>query len=79
MESIKLSEFKVACAEVIEKVHRTGEPVVITRSGEPLAEIVPPARPKPRRSLGSMRGSGRIVGDIISPVSDEADWDVLRS
>lgn len=76
---MKLSEFKAACDEVIERVHQTGEPVVITRSGEPVAEIVPATVPKLRRSLGSMRGSGRIVGDIISPVSDEADWDVLRS
>ena len=28
--------------------------------------------------LGAFRGSGHIVGDIISPVSDELHWEVLE-
>jgi hypothetical protein len=43
------------------------------------AEIVPPTPPPPPKSwLGAMAGSGRIAGDIVSPASDEQDWDVLR-
>lgn len=45
-----------------------------------MAEIVPP-RPSERKSdwIGRMRGTGEIKGDIISPASDESDWEVLRS
>jgi hypothetical protein len=43
------------------------------------AEIVPPTPPPPPKSwLGAMAGSVRIAGDIVSPASDEQDWDVLR-
>jgi hypothetical protein len=28
--------------------------------------------------IESMRDSIRIIGDIVSPANDEADWEVLR-
>jgi hypothetical protein len=28
--------------------------------------------------LGSLAGTGRIIGDIVSPAVEEADWDALR-
>ncbi|MBW8876800.1 MAG: type II toxin-antitoxin system Phd/YefM family antitoxin [Acidobacteria bacterium] len=75
-----ISKFKAVCIAVVEKVHRTGQPVRITRSGEPVAEIVPIASPlRPKSWLGSFRSSGTILGDIVSPASDEAVWDVLRT
>ena len=75
-----IGNFLANCLDVLEKVRRTGRPVLIVRSGEPLAEIVPPPVPaKPQRWLGALRSTGRIVGDIVSPASDEADWDALRT
>ena len=75
-----ISKFKAVCIAVLEKVHRTGQPVLITRSGEPVAEIVPISPPlRPKGWLGSFRSSGTILGDIVSPASDEAAWDVLRT
>jgi hypothetical protein len=41
-------------------------------------KIVPPHLPKSaKRWLGSMVGTARIVGDIVSPASDEKDWEAL--
>jgi prevent-host-death family protein len=79
MESIAVSKFKATCLAVLEHVRRTGKPVLVTRFGKPLAEIVPPARKGGRRKLGSLRRTVRIVGDIVSPASDEKDWEALRS
>lgn len=80
MEEIAVSKFKATCLAVLKQVNRTGEPVLVTRFGKPVAEIVPPSPAvQPRRVLGQMRGTGRILGDIISPVVDEDDWEVLRS
>jgi len=68
-----ISKFKAVCIAVLEKVQRTGQPVQITRSGEPVAEIVPVSAPnRPKNWLGSFRSSGKIIGDIVSPASDEA-------
>jgi prevent-host-death family protein len=79
MEEIAISKFKATCLAVLERVRKTGKPVLVTRFGEPVAEIVAPQTAnQPRRVLGSMRGTARIVGDIISPATDEQDWEVLR-
>jgi prevent-host-death family protein len=79
MEEIAISKFKATCLAVLERVRRTRKPVRITRFGKPVAEVVPPSPPaRPQNWLGAMKGTGRIVGDIISPASDESDWEVLR-
>lgn len=79
MEKIAISKFKAQCLAILAKVRKTGRSVQITRFGEPVAEIVPPS-PAPRAEdwVGSMRETGRVVGDIVSPVVDDNDWEVLR-
>jgi prevent-host-death family protein len=80
MEQIAISKFKATCLAVLERVRKTGKPVLVTRFGEPVAEIGPPS-PSERatRWLGGMRGTAQILGDIVSPASDEDDWEALRS
>ena len=79
MERIAISKFKATCFAVLENVRQSGQPVLVTRFGKPVAEIVPPRSQKlPRRQLGSMAGTGRIIGDIISPAADKADWEALK-
>lgn len=78
-ESISISKFKATCLAVLERVRRTGMPVVVTKHGRPIAEVVP-AAPEPSENgwLGAMRGRGRVVGDIVSPAADTDEWEVLR-
>ena len=80
MEEIAISKFKTKCLAVLERVRKTRKPVRITRFGKPVAEVVPPSTPPhPRKWLGSLKSTGTIRGDIVSPVADEADWEVLKS
>lgn len=79
MEEIAISKFKATCLAVLERVRRTRKPIRITRFGKPVAEVVPPSQPSPRkRWLGTLQGTGRIVGDIVSPATDEEDWEALQ-
>jgi prevent-host-death family protein len=79
VEEIAISKFKATCLAVLEQVRRTGQPVRVTRFGKPVAEILPPAPPKAQGSwIGSMVGTGQILGDIVAPSSAESDWEVLR-
>lgn len=79
MEEIAISKFKATCLAVLERVRKTGKPILVTRFGTPVAEIVPPPMPeKPKSWLGSMKGSAQIVGDIVAPAGDADDWEVLR-
>jgi prevent-host-death family protein len=78
METIAISKFKATCLSVLQKVKRTGRPVLVTRFGKPIASIVPPPTPVRRRGwLGSLAGTATIVGDIISPGFPEKARDVL--
>jgi prevent-host-death family protein len=80
MEQIAISKFKATCLAVLERVRQTRTPVLVTRFGEPVAEVAPPPPPeRPKRWLGVLAGTGRIHGDIVAPVSDESDWEALRS
>ena len=80
MEEIAISKFKATCLAVLERVRKTGKPILVTRFGEPVAEVIPPKIKADRsRWIGAFKDSGEIVGDIISPATDESDWEVLRS
>ena len=79
METVSISRFKATCLELLKKVRRTGRPILITKRGEPVAQVVPPTVPRTeRRWLGSARGTGQIVGDIVSPIAED-DWEALRT
>jgi len=79
MQTMPISKFKATCLAVLERVRATGRPLRVTRFGKPVADIVPPAPgPVAPDWLGSMRGSGKIVGDILAPSSDLARWRSLR-
>jgi len=79
MEEIAISKFKATCLAVLERVRRTRKPVRVTRFGEPVAEVNPPsASAGKQKRLGSMVGTIRIKGDIVSPVTKADDWEVLK-
>lgn len=79
MEEIAISEFKAKCLAILERVRKTKKPVRITRHGEPVAEVVPPAPRATRRDwIGSMEGKIEITGDIVSPVIDLDDIEAWR-
>lgn len=78
--TIAVSKFKATCLEILKRVKRTGQPVVVTRFGEPLAEVVPPAPPQPSAGwLGRLRDTARITGDLVPPAVPAKEWHALRS
>lgn len=80
MEKVTISKFKAMCLALLDKVKRTGQPILVTRRGESIAQILPPPPPdKPESWLGSFQATGKIVGDIMAPAVDEREWDILRS
>jgi len=79
METVTISKFKATCLALLDRVKKTGQPILVTRKGEPIAQILPPPPPeKPESWLGSFTSSGKIVGDIISPALDEKEWEALH-
>ncbi len=79
IETVTLTEFKASCQSRIERVRRTGRRIVITKKGEPIAEVVPASKARATSDwLGSAAGTVRILGDIVSPVVNESEWEALK-
>jgi prevent-host-death family protein len=72
---IGATEFKARCLELMEQVAATGNPVVITKRGRPLAQLVP-VKQRPRSIVGALKGQARIRGDIVSPL--KIRWEASR-
>ncbi len=73
---MSISKFKATCLGVLEHVRKTGRPLRITRFGEPIADILPPAVAAPEASrLGCMVGTADILGDVVTPV--DVAWAAL--
>jgi prevent-host-death family protein len=78
MEEIAISKFKATCLAVLEKVKQTGQPVLVTRFGHPVAQITPPAPAKRAPKFGTAVGSLTIHGDIVGPITDISDWEAAQ-
>jgi prevent-host-death family protein len=78
MTDVSISEFKAKCLGLIEQVHKTRQPLRITRHGRPVAEVVPAGPDRQRQFVGDMVGTGKIVGDIVSPVIDLEEIEAYR-
>ncbi len=78
MEEIAISKFKATCLAVLERVRQTGEPIVVTRFGHPIARITPPGHAERAPRLGGGRGTAVILGDIVGPIGDESDWEAAQ-
>ena len=77
MKIMAAGQFKGRCLRVMDDVHVTREPVVITKKGRPIAKLVPAEVP-PEDIFGCMKGVVEIVGDIEKPVVPLEDWEILR-
>jgi prevent-host-death family protein len=77
MKQMAAGKFKACCLAVMDDVNATGEPVLITKRGVPVAKIVPVSSKK-RNLFGFMAGQFEIVGDIESPTVPLEVWEVMR-
>jgi len=69
-KSIPAGEFKAKCLGLLDDVNRTGEPLVITKHGKPIARLIP-IRPGVDEVRKTLRFD--IAGDIVEPL-DADDW-----
>jgi prevent-host-death family protein len=77
MKTMAAGKFKATCLKIMDDVHSTREPVLITKNGRPVAKLVPADTQSPD-ILGCLSGVMEIVGDIESPVMPPEAWKALR-
>ena len=78
-ETISISEFKAKSLALLERVRRTGRPLIVTKRGRPIAEVIPPsAETLGTTWIGSAKGTARLRDDLIAPAAQPDEWDALR-
>ena len=68
------AEFKARCLELVDQVRESRAQYVVTRHGEPVAQLVPVDRPAAASPFGVMRGTVLKYDDPFDPVP--AVWSV---
>jgi prevent-host-death family protein len=53
-KEITATQFKARCLRLLDEVAETGETLIVTKHGKPVARVEPPRRPD------DLRGSGKI-------------------
>lgn len=77
MKKIAAAEFKARCLTLMDEVHKSREPVVITKRGKPVAKLVP-VQDRGREFLGRLKGIVRVIGDIESPIESPETWESAK-
>lgn len=72
---IKASEFKAKCLQLMDAVAASGDPIVITKNGVPVARLVP-IRERPSSLFGLHRGEIVARDDLTAP--PDVEWEAER-
>ncbi|MGD0932300.1 MAG: type II toxin-antitoxin system Phd/YefM family antitoxin [Candidatus Korobacteraceae bacterium] len=74
MKEMAAGKFKNQCLAVMDTVQRTGEPVLITKHGKPVAKLIPAQRADDD-IFDSMAGRAKEIGDIVHDTVPAEDWE----
>ena len=78
MKRVLISEFKTHCISLLRNMAVTGEGIIVTLRGKPVAKVVPYSDQTPAGVvLGRGRGTAKIAGDIVNFTASE-DWEVMK-
>jgi prevent-host-death family protein len=82
MRRIAAGEFKAKCLAILDEVNATGEPVLVTKRGKPVARVEAPPRESAQESpdsiFGCLRHMATITGDIVSSEFTEEEWERME-
>jgi prevent-host-death family protein len=80
MRTVSIEEAQMHLAQLLDEAVE-GEPFVIARAGEPLAEVIKVKAPavsspgaiRPKRRLGALQGKFTVPDDIKTPFREEIE------
>ena len=73
--TISASQFKARCLGLMDQVAATGEVLVITKNGQPVAELHPCGLARRSNPFGIHPGV-EIHGDLLAPI--DSSWSALE-
>jgi len=77
MSIVQASEFKAKCLALMDQVARTGETIIVTKNGRPVAELRPHLPPRAKSLIGLHKGKVDVRGDIVAPLGASL-WEAMQ-
>ena len=75
MKTFAITDFKAHALQILGQVAKTKEPVIVTKRGKPLAEVVPFSTKQP--APGKLSKALVFEKDIVSPLGEDM-WDACK-
>jgi len=75
VRTIPAGEFKAKCLALLDEVAATGQEIIVTKRGKPVARLVAAAVEDPRKKLA---GSILWQAENLETFTSEEDWEALR-
>jgi prevent-host-death family protein len=73
MKTISAAKIKAGCLKISDEVKARRGPILITKKGKPVAQLVPVEEPA-RDVFGCLAGDLEIAGDVTGPVIAPSAW-----
>ena len=67
METIDATDLKTHCLTILDRVAARGEPVMVLKGGQPVAELRPVPRLRAKYPQHELKGTVVELGDIVEP------------
>lgn len=75
MQTIQASEFKAKCLALMDQVSASGETLIVTKNGKPVAEVRPYSGGRADSPFG-LHKTVTIQGDIVAPL--DVSWEAME-
>ena len=76
-KEMPISQFKNHCLKLIDELSKhADEEIIITKRDKPIAKFIPIKKDNIKPLFDLLKGRGKIVGDIISPI--DVEWDAEK-
>lgn len=74
-KTVSVSDFKAHCLEYVQTAQQQCQEYIITKRNVPVAMLVP-LKEKKKFYAGYMKGTVKIIGDIMEPI--DVEWEALK-
>ncbi len=75
MKTLAITDFKAHALQILGRIAKTKESVVITKRGKPIVEVIPFSISKP--APGKLSEALVFEKDIVSPLGEDM-WDACK-
>lgn len=79
MRTVPAGEFKQHCLALLDEVGETGEPILVTKRGRPVAQLVAVSPERSGDWRGALRSRGEIHGDLVAAAAGPDEWEAMRT